>query len=60
MKIHTKLKSAHFFLARMDFQMFSLAMLLLACVEQSLASCVVDSFTVKADFEPARVSREIF
>ncbi|KAI4820638.1 hypothetical protein KUCAC02_028610 [Chaenocephalus aceratus] len=34
--------------------MFSLAMLLLACVEQSLASCVVDSFTVKADFEPAR------
>ena len=44
---------------RMDFQIFSLVMLFLACVEQSLASCVVDSFTVKEDFDPARVSQEI-
>nr|XP_061804427.1 purpurin-like [Nerophis lumbriciformis] len=38
----------------MDFQMFALVMLLLASVEQSLASCVVDSFTVKQDFDPQR------
>lgn len=43
----------------MDFQMFALVMLFLACVEQGLASCVVDSFTVKQDFEPQRVSTEI-
>ncbi|KAK7933949.1 hypothetical protein WMY93_004845 [Mugilogobius chulae] len=38
----------------MDFHMFALVMLLLACVEQSLASCVVESFTVKQDFDPKR------
>ncbi|KAI3372325.1 hypothetical protein L3Q82_022813 [Scortum barcoo] len=38
----------------MDFQIFALVMLFLACVEQSLASCVVDSFTVKDDFDPKR------
>lgn len=40
----------------MEFQIFALVMLFMACVEQSLASCVVDSFTVKQDFDPARVS----
>ncbi|XP_042344442.1 purpurin-like [Plectropomus leopardus] len=44
----------HFILLRMDFQMFALVMLFLACVEQGLASCVVDSFTVKEDFDPKR------
>ncbi|KAA8592739.1 hypothetical protein FQN60_018194, partial [Etheostoma spectabile] len=39
---------------RMDFQIVALVMLFLACVEQSLASCVVDSFTVKEDFDPKR------
>merc|ERR1712168_1162034 len=35
--------------------MFALVLTFLACVEQGLtASCVVDSFTVKEDFEPAR------
>lgn len=48
-----------FVLPRMDLQMFSLFMLVLACVEQSLASCVVDSFTVKEDFDAKRVSREM-
>lgn len=43
---------------RMDFQIFALVLLFLACVEQSLASCVVDSFTVKEDFDPKRVSTE--
>uniref|UniRef100_A0A8C4ZNK3 Purpurin-like n=1 Tax=Gadus morhua TaxID=8049 RepID=A0A8C4ZNK3_GADMO len=38
----------------MDFQMLSLLMVVLACVEQSLASCVVESFTVKDDFDPKR------
>ncbi|XP_032434478.1 purpurin-like isoform X1 [Xiphophorus hellerii] len=38
----------------MDFQLFGLVMLFLACVEQSLASCVVDRFTVKQDFDPQR------
>ncbi|XP_034452047.1 purpurin-like isoform X2 [Hippoglossus hippoglossus] len=38
----------------MDFQMFAVAVLILACIEQSLASCVVDSFTVKEDFDPVR------
>ena len=45
------------FSSRMDFHMFAVLVLLLACVEQSLASCVVDSFTVKEDFDPVRVSR---
>lgn len=44
------------FSPRMDLQMFAALMLVLACVEQSLASCVVDSFTVKQDFDPKRVS----
>lgn len=44
--------------ARMDFQLFALALLVLACVERSLASCVVDSFTVKDDFDPQRVSMQ--
>lgn len=39
--------------------MFSLVMLFLACVEQGLATCVVDSFTVKEDFDPQRVSKLI-
>lgn len=35
----------------------ALLLVLLACVERSLsASCVVESFTVKEDFEPKRVS----
>ncbi|XP_027889612.1 purpurin-like isoform X2 [Xiphophorus couchianus] len=38
----------------MDFQLLGLVMLFLACVEQSLASCVVDRFTVKQDFDPQR------
>lgn len=42
----------------MDFQLFALALLVLACVERSLASCVVDSFTVKDDFDPQRVSMQ--
>ena len=42
--------------SRMDFQMLALLMVVLACVEQSLASCVVESFTVKDDFDPKRVS----
>lgn len=42
----------------MDFQIFALVVMFLACVEQSLASCVVDSFTVKQDFDPQRVSTE--
>lgn len=42
----------------MDFHMFAVVIVLLACVEQSLASCVVDSFTVKQDFDPARVSTQ--
>jgi hypothetical protein len=33
-------------------------MVVLACVEQSLASCVVESFTVKDDFDPKRVSQQ--
>lgn len=47
------------FRPRMDFQVFALVMLLLACVEQSLETCVVDSFTVKDDFDPKRVSTEV-
>lgn len=43
----------------MDFQMISLVMLFLACVEQSIASCVVDSFTVKEDFDAKRVSADV-
>uniref|UniRef100_A0A3B3UF35 Retinol binding protein 4, like n=1 Tax=Poecilia latipinna TaxID=48699 RepID=A0A3B3UF35_9TELE len=35
-------------------KLFGLMMLFLACVEQSLASCVVDRFTVKQDFDPQR------
>lgn len=42
----------------MDFQMFAVVIVFLACVEQSLASCVVDSFTVKQDFDPTRVSTQ--
>uniref|UniRef100_A0A8D3BAQ7 Lipocalin/cytosolic fatty-acid binding domain-containing protein n=1 Tax=Scophthalmus maximus TaxID=52904 RepID=A0A8D3BAQ7_SCOMX len=38
----------------MDYQLIALAMLLMAFIEQSLASCVVDSFTVKQDFDPVR------
>lgn len=41
----------------MHLQAFAVLMLFLATVEQSLASCVVDSFTVKQDFDPKRVSR---
>lgn len=43
----------------MNFQIFALVMMLLACVEHSLASCVVDSFTVKQDFDPKRVSTQM-
>ncbi|KAG7247767.1 hypothetical protein CRUP_006081, partial [Coryphaenoides rupestris] len=39
----------------MDFQVFGVVLVVLACVEQSLcASCVVESFTVKEDFDPKR------
>ncbi|XP_062240501.1 purpurin-like [Platichthys flesus] len=38
----------------MDIPMFVVAVLILACIEQSLASCVVDSFIVKEDFDPVR------
>lgn len=44
----------------MDFQIFALVMMFLACVEHSLASCVVDSFTVKQDFDPKRVSMQMY
>lgn len=57
--VNKDLALLNFVLLRMDFQMFALVMLFLACVEQSLASCVVDSFTVKEDFDPKRVSTEI-
>lgn len=40
----------------MDFQIFALVMLFAACIEQSLATCVVNSFTVKQDFDAKRVS----
>lgn len=37
----------------------ALLLVVLACVERALsASCVVDSFTVKEDFDPKRVSSE--
>lgn len=43
----------------MDSQTFALVMFFLACIEQSLAaSCVVDSFSVKQDFDPHRVSTQ--
>ena len=38
--------------------MLALLMVVLACVEQGLASCVVESFTVKDDFDPKRVSQQ--
>ncbi|XP_062307338.1 purpurin-like isoform X3 [Osmerus eperlanus] len=41
-------------LLRMDYSMFALVLVLLACIEQSWATCVVDSFTVKQDFDPKR------
>lgn len=40
----------------MNYDMFALVLVLLACIEQSWATCVVDSFTVKEDFDPKRVS----
>lgn len=40
----------------MDSQTFAVVMLILACAQQTLAFCVVDSFTVKQDFDPKRVS----
>lgn len=41
----------------MNFHMLALVVVLLAGLEQSwAASCVVDSFTVKEDFDPKRVS----
>lgn len=41
----------------MEHSRLALLLLLLACVERSLsASCVVDSFKVKEDFDPKRVS----
>lgn len=42
---------------RMGSSKLALLLVLLSCVERSLsASCVVDSFTVKEDFDPKRVS----
>lgn len=42
----------------MDFHMLALVVVLLAGLEQSwAASCVVDSFNVKEDFDPKRVSK---
>uniref|UniRef100_A0A3Q4B778 Lipocalin/cytosolic fatty-acid binding domain-containing protein n=1 Tax=Mola mola TaxID=94237 RepID=A0A3Q4B778_MOLML len=41
----------------MDSQTFAVVMLILACAQQSLAFCVVDSFTVKQDFDPKRVRK---
>lgn len=42
---------------RMERARLALLLLLLACVERGLsASCVVDSFKVKEDFDPKRVS----
>lgn len=42
---------------RMESSKLALLLVLLACVERCLsASCVVDSFTVKQDFDPKRVS----
>lgn len=41
----------------MERSKMALLLLLLACVERSLAaSCVVDNFKVKEDFDPKRVS----
>ena len=41
----------------MESSKLALLLVLLACVEHCLsASCVVDSFTVKDDFDPKRVS----
>lgn len=43
--------------SRMEHSKLALLLLLLACVERSLsASCVVDSFKVKEDFDPKSVS----
>lgn len=44
----------------MDFQIFALVILFLACMEQSLATCVVNSFAVKEDFDAKRVSTKMF
>lgn len=45
---------------RMGSSKLAVLVLLLSCIERSLsASCVVDSFTVKQDFDPKRVS-ELF
>lgn len=42
----------------MNFHMLALVVVLLAGLEQSwAASCVVDSFNVKEDFDPKRVSK---
>lgn len=41
----------------MEHSKLAMLLLLLACVERSLSvSCVVDSFKVKEDFDPKRVS----
>lgn len=42
--------------SRMESSKLALLLVFLACVEHCLsASCVVDSFTVKQDFDPKRV-----
>lgn len=42
---------------RMESSKVALLLVLLACVERCLsASCIVDSFNVKEDFDPKRVS----
>lgn len=42
---------------RMESAKLALLLVLLACVERCLsASCIVDSFNVKEDFDPKRVS----
>ena len=58
MKIKQDNKFVTWVWPRMDFQIFALMMLFLACVQRGLATCVVDSFTVKQDFEPERVSTQ--
>lgn len=45
---------------RMESAKVALLLVLLACVELCLsASCIVDSFNVKEDFDPKRVSEPV-
>lgn len=63
MQVHVMLKmfqieiiTGLLFHLRMESAKLALLLVLLACVERCLsASCIVDSFNVKEDFDPKRV-----